>query len=246
MMASDLPAPPSLASLAESSRIALFLDFDGTLVEIAETPDGISVPSDMPERLRDLSQRFEGRMALVTGRAAEDLAGHCPIDGIACAGSHGAARYAADGSTIGAVPEGLPIEAVASLREMAGVTGIAYEEKAHGGALHYRARPEFEAKVVAHAHAVARNHGLEMKRGKRVVELVRPGANKGSAVRAFLSTPPFAASVPIFVGDDITDEDGFEAVHGLGGFGIIVGDRRPTLAQYALPDILAVRDWLNL
>jgi len=242
----DLPPPPPLERLADARGIAVFLDFDGTLVDLAHRPDAISVPADLGDRLRALAERLGGRLALVTGRSLEDLGGHCPIDGIACAGSHGAARRDAAGVEIGDPARAIAPEALDALRDGAREFGLVLEAKPHGAALHYRSHPEREALADALADEVAARFGLAIKPGKGVVELTGNGADKGSAVRAFLSLPPFADAMPVFVGDDVTDEDGMAACEEAGGFGILVGDRTPTMARYRLPDVPAVYRWLSL
>jgi trehalose 6-phosphate phosphatase len=93
---------------------------------------------------------------------------------------------------------------------------------------------------------LAARHGLAVKRGKFVAELVRPGADKGAAVRAFMSAPPFAGAMPVFVGDDVTDEDGFAEAMRHGGLAITVGPRDSRLAAYGLADPSAVHHWLGL
>ena len=245
-MPDTLPPPPSLAELGARSPLALFLDFDGTLVELADTPDGISVPETLLADLCALASRHEGRVALVSGRAIDNLEEHlgpCPL---AVAGSHGIHRRRADGSLLGEVPEGLPPAAEAALEDFTATQGSRLERKPHGAALHFRERPELEEEGAAFAAALADEHGLEVKRGKRVIELVRPGADKGGAVRAFMDTSIFAGSHPVFIGDDTTDEDGFAAVTALGGTAILVGDRRPTSAPFALANPDTVHEWLGL
>jgi len=244
--ANDLPPPPPLARLMDECPLALFLDFDGTLVEIAATPGGIAVPRRLADSLQMLGQRLDGRLALVTGRSLEDLAGHCPVDGLACAGSHGAARRAADGRELGEAPRTLPQAAFDALHRGAHELGLALETKTHGAALHFRSAPAKGEQALAFAREVAGDHDLAVKRGKGVVELTQPGADKGGAVREFLRHRPFARSLPVFIGDDVTDEDGMAACAEAGGFGIIVGDRTPTAARYRLPDVPSVYDWLDL
>jgi len=241
-----LDPPPSLQQLREEGPLALFLDFDGTLVEIAPTPDGIVVPEALGAGLFDLSARMSERLALISGRAIPDLEHHLGPLRVARAGSHGMARELADGSALGALAEALPDSAAEALRAFATETGFALEEKQHGAALHYRANPALEPQGLSFAQALAKAHGLEIKRGKCVIELVRPGASKAGAVRAFMEVPPFAGARPVFIGDDITDEDGFAAAVELGGFGILVGDRSPTIARYQLADPAAVHAWLGL
>ena len=245
-MPSALDTPPALRLLDQEAPVALFLDFDGTLVEIAGTPDSIVVPERLGDSLFGLSDRLGGRFALVSGRAIPDLERHIGSLRVARAGSHGIARELADGSVLGALAEALPSEAGAALRKFAKARGFLLEEKPHGAALHYRADPTLKEPGIAFAEELAREHALELKRGKGPIELVRPGVSKAGAVHAFMQVAPFKGAVPVFVGDDITDEDGFAAAAELGGFGILVGDRRPTGARYGLADPVAVHDWLEL
>ena len=243
---SDLPSPPGFAALAASRDLALFLDFDGTLVELAATPDGIDVPQNLAESLHALSERLDGRLALVSGRAIVDLEQHLGPMSIAKAGSHGGDCRGADGNNIGEIPSGLPPELLARVAEFAKQRGFSLEDKPHGAALHYRSDPSLEDEGVQFAQAVARERDLDIKRGKCVIELVGRGANKGSALRSFMECAPFAGAVPVFVGDDITDEDGMRAARELGGFGVLVGTREPTVAKYGLASPAAVHHWLEL
>lgn len=242
----ELSSPPALAQLCQAGPIALFLDFDGTLIEIAETPDGIVVPRDLGARLEALSERLGGRLALVSGRAVDNLEQHCGPLGIALAGSHGLARVSAARERLGDKPGALPHEVFAALAEFAGDEGFTLETKPHGAALHYRSDPSLAERGLAFAGSLAEEHGLIVKRGKYVIELIPPGGDKGTAVRAFMDEPPFAGARPIFLGDDVTDEDGFAAADDLGGFGVLVGKRSPTAARHALPDPTAVTRWLEL
>lgn len=247
-MASDpaLPSPPSLGELARSRPVALFVDFDGTLVEIASAPDAIKVPTDLAARLEGLHASLDGRLAVVSGRSIEDLENHVDNLRVSLAGSHGVSRRRADGSGLGPTPLALPEEAITALREFAGAHEVTFESKRHGGALHYRARPAAEDMVRAFAAELAERHGLAVKHGKAVAELVQPGADKGAAVRAFMAESPFAGTLPIFIGDDLTDEDGFQAVRGFEGFGIAVGDRPSRHARYRLETVTDVHEWLTL
>jgi len=246
MTVPDLPPPPAPAALTADGPIALFLDFDGTLVDIAPTPDSIDVPSNLAERLAALAARYEGRVALISGRAISDLERHIGPVTIACAGSHGSDCRAADGKSIGDVPESLPEEVLAQIASFAAAHDVDREDKPHGAALHFRANPSAEDKGLAFAEELAARHGLEIKRGKCVVELVTRGDGKAGAVRAFMQTPAFAGSQPVFVGDDVTDEDGMRAAVELGGFGVAVGERVSENAKYALARPVAVHHWLEL
>jgi len=243
---SDLPPPPPLGSLREQGPVALFLDFDGTLVHLAETPEGIVVPERLAARLAQVADQLGGALALISGRAVVDLERHCGPLEIARAGSHGIDRRLANGTALGLAPEPMPAAAADRLRGFASEQGLRLETKPHGSALHYRENPAAEAAGRDFAQSLAAEHGLVVKHGKFVIELVLPGADKGGAVRAFMQEAPFAGCTPIFVGDDVTDEDGMAAAAELGGFGVLVGDWRPTVARHRLADPGTVHDWLGL
>lgn len=238
--------PPSLGGLLAAGPVALFVDFDGTLVEIASAPDAIVVPSGMAADLEELGDRLLGRVALISGRALDDIERHLgPIE-LARAGSHGLHCIRADGSFASKVPFVLPLSAVTSLQDFAAANGLRYETKSHGGAVHYRQDPSAEDRVNEFAEQVAAEHGLSVKHGKAVAELVWPGASKQAAVRAFMQQPPFTGAMPIFIGDDVTDEDGFAGACEFGGFGVAVGERRSERARYHLDNVAAVHHWLEL
>lgn len=120
------------------------------------------------------------------------------------------------------------------------------EDKGLSVALHYRSAPQLAKHVLATAGHLARQLGLTLQTGKMVAELRTPGADKGDALRAFMSEPPFAGHVPIFIGDDDTDEAAFRAAAALGGHGIRVGrPNGPTAAAWHLADVSAVAIWLE-
>ncbi|MCB2089160.1 MAG: trehalose-phosphatase [Sphingomonadaceae bacterium] len=241
-----LAPPPSLASLCEEKEVALFLDFDGTLVDIAPRPDAIKVPAGMCGSLRSLSARLDGRLAIVSGRSLDDLGQHLDLSGMARAGSHGDMRVSADGSVIGDEPEPLTQFVMRDLTEFAQRHGLLLERKPHGAALHYRDNLQFERAVSRFAGLLAEQYGLATKAGKCVVELVPRGDGKAGAVATFMAAEPFIGARPIFIGDDVTDEDGFRAASEFGGFGIAVGERVSDNAQFHLADISAVHSWLEL
>ena len=239
---STLPSPPPLDGL---ERLALFLDFDGTLVDIADGPDAIDVPDDLGQRIAALSNRLDGRLAVVTGRSLDNLEqflGLCPVYR---AGSHGAHVVTPQGEALQAA-KALPEAVINQLSDFAQANGLLYERKPHGGALHYRAKPELEAQVKAISTQIADEHGLAAKSGKCVVELVWPGADKGGATRLLADQPECANATPIFIGDDVTDEDGMLAAKELGGFGIAVGERPSDAATYHLSTVKDVHTWLKL
>lgn len=246
MTASSLPKPPELLALVRETDLALFLDFDGTLVEIAPTPDSIAVPPDLGSRIAALADRLAGRVALVSGRAITDLERHLGPISVAVAGSHGSDCRAASGESIGDAPSALDGALLEQVERFAQKWGFALEDKPHGTALHYRSAPELEDEGLRFARDIAENHGLQVKRGKCVIELVPRGADKAGAVRAFMATTPFSGTTPVFIGDDVTDEDGMRAAMEFGGFGIVVGERVSENAQFGLESIAAVHHWLKL
>jgi trehalose 6-phosphate phosphatase len=235
------PPPPSLLEGA-----ALFLDFDGTLVELAETPEAIRVPAALGPLLDRLRARLNGRLAIVSGRSLANLERHLPTSGIAFSGSHGLELRLAGGSR-------LPLSAPIGLDDVhdrvkafaAATSGLIVEEKPAGIALHYRLAPDEGPRAEAFMAALAKERGFALQRGAMVVELSPTGATKGDALRAFMTEPEFIGARPLFVGDDLTDEYGFEAAAALGGAGILVASTRETAARYRLPSVSAVADWLG-
>ena len=246
-MSDALPPPPPLSKLAAAGPVALFLDFDGTLVEIAATYDAIAVPEGLGRRLERLSAAHGDRMALVSGRSLHDLDGHLGRVEVAMAGSHGAERRRMDGGPLGDRPRGVPDDVRAALRAFADDnSGIRVEEKSFGAALHFRDVPELEQKADARMDELAQDHDLAIKRGKAVIELVAPGSTKGAAVEVFMAKDRFVGARPVFIGDDVTDEDGFAVVVAMGGIAIAVGERASANATHHLADPTAVHQWLEL
>jgi trehalose 6-phosphate phosphatase len=239
------PVPPSLASLLLDRPVALFLDFDGTLVDIAASPDAVSLPQRLSKRLERLSRLLDGALALVTGRSIQNLQDFLGPLAVHMAGSHGGDVRAPDGT---ALRNGKPVPApvAEALSNFAVANSLLFERKAHGAALHYRARPELESVACDFASELAIAHGLITKAGKCVIELVWPGADKGGAVDLLAARTPFAGGTPVFIGDDVTDEDGFSACARLGGFGIAVGERASAAARYHLATVKDVHAWLEL
>ena len=241
-MSHTLPSPPP--SLLEGA--ALFLDFDGTLVELAEAPDAISVPADLGILLGRLSERLDGRLALVSGRGIRDIERYVDCAGLAISGSHGLELRLAGGEIVSPDLPPSMAEAVTAIQQFAeGLEGVIVEDKSMGVALHYRRVPDAEREVLDFMQGVAARTGLTIQHGKMMTELRPPGADKGDAVRAFMTEPEFRSARPVFVGDDLTDEYAFMAALALGGDGVLVGDARDTAARWRLPGVPAVARWLS-
>ncbi|WP_231727393.1 MULTISPECIES: trehalose-phosphatase [unclassified Sphingomonas] len=238
----DLARPPS----ALGDGAALFLDFDGTLVAIAARPDAVCVSPDLPALIQRLRDRLGGRLAIISGRALDDLDALLELPDIAASGSHGAELRWPDGTR---QPVNRPVALdgiTAQLHAFAADhSGTLVEAKPLGVALHHRGAPDAADACAAIMQHFAESEGFALQTGKMVHELRLPGSTKGDAVRAFMADPQFAGSVPVFVGDDVTDEEGFLAVAGFGGLGVLVGELRETAARARLDDVAAVHDWLS-
>jgi trehalose 6-phosphate phosphatase len=236
-----LPAPP----LALLEGAALFLDLDGTLVDFALTPDGIEVCDHLRSLLRGLQKRLDGRVAVISGRALDDLDSHLNLPDLALAGSHGLERRLADGSHEASEPPKSVAAATADANAFAADNRLIAEAKPSGVAVHFRSDPKLEDKVDTFAAQSADRHGLVVQKGAMVRELRAPGRTKGDVVRMFMAEEPFGGGRPVVLGDDLTDEDAFRAANALGGVGILVGPERQTAARYRLPDVAAVKRWLG-
>ncbi len=217
-----------------SPSCALFLDFDGTLVELAPQPGAIDVPSGLVPTLAALHDWLGGAVAVVSGRTIADIDRWLAPLQLATAGVHGAERRTAIRERIDVpAPDLSAVEAAANALA-ARHPGLLVEHKDRSLALHYRLAPQLEAACVdALASAVAATPGLVLLRGKMVVEAKPAAASKGAAIGDFLAEPPFAGRRPVFIGDDVTDEAGFEAVQAAGGVGVKVGPG-PSAAQHRL------------
>lgn len=204
---------------------ALFLDFDGTLVDIAPQPEDVHVPGGLLDSLRTLHEALGGAVALVSGRPIEQVDDFLRPLVLPAAGVHGAERRGADG-VVHRVPTPDMNEVLEAAESLAlSDPRLRVEPKNGSVALHFRQAPEREAECVeAMRAAVDRTPGLTLLRGKMVVEAKPGGASKGRAIEAFLEEAPFQGRRPVFVGDDVTDEAGFAAVQAREGLGVKVGE----------------------
>jgi len=233
---------PPAGLLRDSS---LFLDFDGTLVEIAERPDAVLVSERLGHVLATLFDRLHGRMAVISGRPAAQIRALLDLP-VIVVGSHGL-EFDGTLSRLGSTsrPAGLA-EALAIMNELAAARpGVVVEDKPFGVALHFRQRPAAEAESLAIASELARKHGLHLQPGKMMIEVRAGGGDKGTAIRALMAEPELVDRRPVFMGDDLTDEPGFIAAAQLGGAGILVGERRESAAQFRLDGVEAALAWLE-
>ncbi len=234
--------------LVPSRDWALFLDVDGTLVAIADTPSGIRVDPSLPGLLADLTARLDGALALISGRRLADLDRIFSPLVPAAAGLHGLERRDAEGR-IHLLGEARQLEDLRDrLQAYAGQhPGVLLEDKGRALAIHYRQAPDLEQEIRRITEELlAKTPGnLRSLHGKMVTEIKPQLADKGSAIAAFLDEVPFKGRRPVFVGDDVTDEDGFAAVNQRGGHSVVVGERPGTRARYQLANTESVRMWLG-
>ena len=230
-------APPPLAQ-----DIALFHDLDGSLLELALRPDEVVVAPHLPGLLETLQHRLGGALAIVTGRQIQTVDRLLFPLQLPAAGLHGAELRRAGGSveTRPAATDGL---ADALRRYFGEDPNILIEDKGMAVAVHYREAPERAAECEAVASALASAMGLAATKGKMVIEVLPPQANKGNAVQTLMELPPFAGRKPVFVGDDLTDENGILVAQAMGGYGVKVGTG-PSAARYRLDSVGAVHRWL--
>lgn len=237
-------APPQTPT-----RICLFLDVDGSLIEIAARPEAVVVPPSLVADLEGASEALGGALALVSGRAIEQLDALFQPLRLRASGVHGAEMRFSPDLGIHQLPGAAVPQPVR--RDLAGVLrdfpGTFVEDKRFSLAVHYRAVPAVgEALLIALRALVARQAeaALILLPGHFVFELKRPGFDKGEAVRRFLVDPPFRGRTPVFVGDDVTDRPGFAAAIAAGGVAYGVGQPIPgTTGTFDSPS--AVRDWLG-
>ena len=227
--------------------IALFLDFDGTLVRFEDDPTAVKVDDALRNAVLATAGLLDGALALISGRPIEQV-DHCFASAqIAVAGLHGLERRDPTGAMHREpAPPALRFVAMQVRAALAGHSAVWLEDKGAALAIHFRGAPECEGSVRRIATTVLAHLGPNFRalEGAYVIELLPKLVNKGTAVRAFMAQAPFCGRRPIFIGDDVTDLDGFEAARELGGHGIAVGTR--VSAEYRLADVTAVRDWLGV
>lgn len=242
----DLPAP-ELPKRGESW--ACFLDVDGTLLELAETPDDVTVPPALVARLDRLHTLLGGALALVSGRPLGDIDRLFAPLRLPAAGVHGAELRLDDGSVrhVAFDPERLDPVREAFDRFVGQHGGTLAEDKRCSVTLHFRQRPDLAAEVhQLGATLIARlGDELHLLEGKMVLEIRGGAATKGTAVEAFLREIPFAGRRPVYLGDDRTDEDAFRVVRAAGGVSVVVGTPESTAATSRLADVAAVHRWLD-
>jgi len=243
-----IPDGPTTEGL-DLGRTALFLDVDGTLLDLAPRPEAVLVPPSLIGSLAEAEQALQGALALVSGRPIADLDRLFAPLHLRASGVHGAEmRFVPLGADVeDPMAEGLPRTLWVALTEtLFDFPGTFMENKRFSFAVHYRTVPTLKARLrqalvrIIEAHA---DLDLVMLHGHSVFEIKSRGFDKGKAIERFITRRPFAGRAPIFIGDDDTDESGFAAVVRHGGWAFSVGTSRPG-ASFVFPTPESVRGWL--
>jgi trehalose 6-phosphate phosphatase len=230
-------------------RIAILLDVDGTILDIAPTPRSVEVPSSLRQVLVALRERLNGALALVSGRPLADLDEIFAPLRLPAIGGHGAElRTLPDETAVERIAASLDPGLAEALKAIAARhAGVLVEDKGYSVALHYRQAPTQGpgvAREVRRACEAMAGHSVELLHGKAVIEIKSAGFNKGTAVRSLMKLPPFRGRMPIFIGDDKTDEDAFAVMPEFNGRAVSVGRRVAGVGdRFETP--AAVRQWLE-
>ena len=231
------------------SKVALLLDIDGTLLDIALTPHDVRVPSSLRKTLAKLQDCTGGALALVSGRPLSDIDLIFSPLKLSAVGGHGAEiRQKPNGHVDGGQPPHLEKEVRRRFADIAQISeGVIVEDKGYSIALHYRLAPDKQRAIEDAVAAICADlppQSVELLRGKSLIEIKKVGFNKGTALRDLMSRAPFAGRRPIFVGDDKTDETAFAVIPEFDGIAISVGRMVPGVAErFEAPS--DVRRWLE-
>ena len=231
---------------SNATPCCLFLDVDGTLLDIAPTPDSVRVDAVLVDLLRELDRAFDGALALISGRPIVEVDDPFEPLFLSVAGVHGCERRDACGNWYRptfAVAELEPIRTeLCNLLQQ--FQGIFLEDKGYAFAVHFRQAPHLEEKLRLQLSALLfHTSEFELLEGDHVIEIKPVAQSKAMAIEAFMQEEPFAGRSPVFIGDDETDMDGFAAVRRFNGQAISVGNR--VVADRRLANPAAVRAWLE-
>lgn len=239
---------PEIRLPAFATNWALFLDVDGTLLDLAAQPDAVSVDAQLLQLLNELRVALGGALALITGRSVGTIDDLFAPEKLSVAGQHGAERRDAVGHVhrLAGGREGLRNAATQLRRLTETDRGLLIEDKGMSVAVHFRQAPELAGAAYNAATTVVRRlgSGYELQTGKMVFEIKPSSHHKGTAIESFLIEAPFRGRVPVFIGDDLTDEYGFDCVNRLEGFSIKVGSGE-SAARWRIADAGSVRNWLR-
>jgi trehalose 6-phosphate phosphatase len=236
-------------SFIPHSDIALFLDVDGTLLEIAASPAAVRVPAALRNTLQLAARREGGALALISGRTISELDHLFAPHAFPVAGLHGVEVRDPSGKMIRPFIDAGQLDPAREVltQLVTHYQGLLLEDKGSALAVHFRQAPQHERAVMVVMVELADQlrEKFVLRDGKLVLELTPRGYSKRGAIEAFMREPPFAGRTPVFIGDDVTDEDGFDAVNALGGFSVRVGDLAATAAKFRFSSVSTVIAWLR-
>jgi trehalose 6-phosphate phosphatase len=232
-----------------SDDIAIFLDIDGTLLDLAPTPLDVMVPDRLQSALANLKANIDGAIAFVSGRPIGEIDRIFSPLKLPAVGGHGAEiRHSPEGPVVRSRTASLSDTLRAEFTEIVRLApGLLIEDKGYSVAIHFRQAPHIGGKVMEHIATICRNEqctGLEILPGKLVVEIKPAGYSKGTGLRELMTVSPFQGRTPIFIGDDVTDDAAFAELPNYGGIGFSVGGAMPG-AAFNFDGPQDVRRWLE-
>jgi trehalose 6-phosphate phosphatase len=235
--------------LADPDRWALFIDIDGTLLDVAATPDAVTVPAGLVQLLDSVVTGLGGALAILTGRRIADADRLFAPLALVASGVHGTELRTERGGPISTLSQEIPacvVQAMDNINRIA--SGILVEHKGSGVAVHYRNAPLAHAALESEMAAIvaASSYDLVLREGRKVLEAVPLGYTKGSALEMLASRPPFKGRCPVMVGDDVGDESAFLAAERLGGLALRVAGEHYGKESADFEDVRSVRAWLKV
>lgn len=249
----EQPSSAAKQLLADDpAKIALFLDVDGTLIEIAPTPDGVVVPDGLTDLLARLAKGLDGALAILTGRQLSEIDELLAPLELAGSGVHGSELRTGAGEHIASAAGTIPQELIDELNQHARAwPGVIIEPKGPGLAIHYRQAPDLKPVLAAQLHDSVAQHrdgasnDLVLCEGRKLFEIVPSGHSKGTALAALAALPQFRGRRPVMIGDDIGDEPAFAAAQRLGGIGLKVGGEHFGHTEFDFSGPEDVKAWLE-
>ena len=226
---------------------AFFFDIDGTLAKLQATPEAVIIPESVIQQLSVLCQQVKGALAFVSGRPITQIDQLTAPLQVPAAGVHGAEIRSLAGDIIRVEVDSQQLEAIEQqlVQKVTAIPGVRIEKKALAFALHYRQAPAAEQPLQTLANTVIKDYpDFTLQAGKCVWEIKPRGCDKGHAIAHLMQTAPFSGRIPVFIGDDITDESGFQFVNQQQGISIKVGEGE-SVATQRLDDVEQVYQWLD-
>jgi trehalose 6-phosphate phosphatase len=233
--------------LARPRDYALYLDVDGTLIDLATTPHGVAVPAGLIDCLRTLSACFGGALAIITGRRVAEIDNILSPIVLPASGVHGAELRLSSGEPVTQLMPSIPSEMVDQLSEIVRRTpGVLIEPKGPGLAIHYRLAPNAAPLILRNLEGFLQLYPdrFAIYPGQRVFEIIPTGFSKASGLTSFAQTDPFKGRIPIMIGDDIGDEPAFAMARQLSGYGLRVASENFGVDDVEFSGPQAVRNWL--